>query len=73
MQTKKQSLIESFTNILIWYTVSVIAQYYVYPFFWINIWMKKNLIIWFIFTVISLARNYIIRRYYNKKHNKAII
>ena len=67
MQTKKQSLIESITNILIGYTISVIAQAIIYPLFWINIWTWKNLMIWAIFTIISLVRNYIIRRYFNKK------
>lgn len=67
MQTKKQSLIESFTNITIWYLTSVIAQAILYPLFGIEVWMKKNLLIWACFTIISLVRNYIIRRYFNNK------
>jgi len=68
MQTKLQSLIESTTNILIGYGVAVASQIVIFPFFGIDIPLESNLLIGFYFTVISLARSYLIRRWYNRKH-----
>jgi hypothetical protein len=67
MQTRLQSLIESFINILIGYLVAVISQLLIFPLFNIHIPLKDNLLIWLYFTLISLARSYIIRRYFNNK------
>lgn len=67
MQTKTQSLIESFCNILIGYVVAVISQLLVFPLFDINVPLSDNLLIGLYFTIISLVRSYIIRRYFNAK------
>ena len=67
MQSKLQSLWESFINILIGYLVALASQLLVFPLFDINIPFTDNLLIGLYFTIISLARSYIIRRYFNKK------
>lgn len=67
MQSKLQSLWESFVNILIGYLVALASQLLVFPLFDINIPFTDNLLIGLYFTIISLARSYIIRRYFNKK------
>ena len=67
IQTKLQSLWESFINILIGYLVALASQLLVFPLFDINIPFTDNLLIGLYFTIISLARSYIIRRYFNKK------
>lgn len=67
MQTRTQSFIESLTNILIGYAVAIGSQLIVFPMFEIVIPLSDNLLIGVWFTVISLARSYIIRRYFNKK------
>lgn len=67
MQTKLQSLYESFINILIGYLVALISQLLVFPLFDINVSFSDNLLIGLYFTIISLVRSYIIRRYFNKK------
>ena len=67
MQTKYQSLIESFTNILIGYTTALLSQLAIFPLFDINIPLSDNLLIGLYFTLISLVRSYVIRRYFNKK------
>lgn len=67
MQTKKQSLIESLTNVLIGYLTALVSQWLIFPLFEIKVSVQDNLIIWLYFTVISLLRSYIIRRYFNKK------
>lgn len=68
MQTKKQSLFESLLNILIGYSVAVASQVLIFPWFDIHIPLSDNLLIGFYFTIISLLRSYLIRRFFNKKH-----
>lgn len=70
MQTKKQSLIESVVNILIGYFTAFFSQLLIFPLFDINIPIQDNLLIGLYFTLISLARSYLIRRYFNNFSNK---
>tara|TARA_R100001244_G_scaffold129136_1_gene100364 strand:+ start:779 stop:1093 length:315 start_codon:yes stop_codon:yes gene_type:complete len=67
MQSKRQSFIESLTNLAVGYTISLISLFLIFPIMGIESSMGKNVIITCYFTVISLARSYIIRRYFNKK------
>ncbi len=67
MQTRLGSFIESITNILIGYTVAIASQLIVFPLFYINIPLSDNLLIGAYFTIISLVRSYVVRRYFNKK------
>ena len=68
MQTRLQSFIESFINVAIGYGVALISQILVFPLFGINIPMESNLLIGAIFTVISIARSYLVRRVFNRIH-----
>ena len=67
MQTKYQSLIESFTHILIGYLTALLSQVLIFPLFDINVSLQDNLLIGLYFTIISLIRSYLVRRYFNKK------
>ena len=67
MQTRKQSFVESLVNILIGYFTALFSQILVFPLFNIYISIYDNLLIGFYFTVISLVRSYLVRRYFNKK------
>ena len=66
MQSKKFSLIESFTSTAVGFVINVTAQTLVFPLFGINIPFHQNLSIAIIFTFISVARSYVIRRWFNK-------
>jgi hypothetical protein len=66
MQTKLHSLLESLTNIAIGLGINITAQYFIFPLFEIHIGLDQNLQIAMLFTVISLLRSYVIRRWYNK-------
>ena len=66
-QTRFNSLLESFTNILIGYTIAILSQIVVFPMFDIHVPLKTNLGIGLWFTAISLVRSYTIRRFFNKK------
>ncbi len=68
MQTKTQSMIESLINVAIGYGVALLAQIAVFPLFGIRIPMSDNILIGAIFTVISIARSYAVRRLFNHFH-----
>ena len=67
MQTRLQSFIESVTNIAVGYLVALASQLMVFPLFGIHIPLSTNLGIGAIFTVISLVRSYVIRRWFNRR------
>lgn len=66
MQTKKQSLIESITNVLIGYIVAVISNAAILPLFGVNLAFSDNLLIGLWFTAVSIVRGYAVRRYFNR-------
>jgi len=71
MQTKKQSLYESITNIVVGMVLNYIANATILPlFFEISLKSVDYIKLTLIYTVISLIRSYGLRRYYNVKHNK---
>lgn len=67
MQSKIQSLIESLINIAIGYAVALASQLVIFPIFGIHIPLSDNLAIGAWFTVISLVRSYVIRRWFNAR------
>ena len=67
MQSKKQSLIETLTNVGIGWFISFIANMLVLPLFGYNINLTDGLLISIIFTIISIFRGYVVRRWFNSK------
>lgn len=65
-QTKKHSLFESCLNVAIGYGVALASQVLIFPFYGINIPISDNLVIGVWFTMISIIRSYILRRWFNK-------
>ena len=70
MQTRKQSLIEAFANILVGYAVNMVANFFVFPLFGWHIDLHQNLLLGVIYTFISLVRSYSLRRIYNYLHSE---
>lgn len=64
-QSKLSSLIESLINILIGYVVALLSQLLIFPMVGIHISLSTNFEIGAWFTVISLVRSYVIRRWFN--------
>ena len=69
MQTKYQSFLESCLNILIGYLTALLSQLLIFPLFDIYVSIQDNLLIGLYFTIISLIRSYLIRRYFVTKSN----
>jgi len=61
------SAAESVVNVIIGYLVALTSQIIIFPFFDINIAFGDNMLIGLLFTVISLARSYVVRRLFNGK------
>ena len=70
MQSKKQSFIESLTSTTIGWLIGVILNLTILPLFDYNITVVDSLLVSLIFTVISVARGYLIRRFFNSKEKK---
>jgi hypothetical protein len=66
-QSKRHSLIESITNVIVGYAVSVVAQIFIFPIFNIETTLKTNLKIGLFFTIVSIIRSYILRRIFTKR------
>lgn len=66
-QTKLGSLIESLMNIAIGYVVAILSQLVIFPLFGIHVPLSTNLLIGVWFTVVSLVRSYVIRRWFNAR------
>lgn len=67
MQTKKQSLIESIANTAVGFAISLASIFIILPALGIESTWSKNITITIYFTVISILRSYVIRRYFTKK------
>ena len=70
MQTKRQSLIETLTNVGVGWFISFIANMLVLPLFGYNINLTDGVLISIIFTIISIVRGYVVRRWFNSKEEK---
>ena len=71
-QSKVMSFVESCANIAVGYGVAVASQIIIFPFFGINLPLKDNFLIGVWFTLISLIRSYVIRRWFNGFKNRTV-
>lgn len=67
MQTKRQSFIESLTSTTIGIIIGIVLNLIILPIFGYPVSLSDSLWISVIFTVISIIRSYIIRRWFNSK------
>lgn len=66
-QSKLESFIETCINTAIGYFVALLSQLLVFPLVGIHVPLSTNLVIGAWFTLISVARGYIIRRWFNAR------
>lgn len=70
-QTRLGSLIEACLNTGIGLVINLVAQRLVFPLFGFEPPFVTNLAIAAIFTVISIARSYVVRRWFNSRLQRA--
>lgn len=72
-QSKRGSLIETVTGTAIGYSVAVVTQVVVFPWFNLQVSTSQNLLIAAVFTIISLVRGYWVRRLFNHMHKRGFL
>ena len=60
------SFVESCANVAIGYGVALLSQLAIFPLFGIKVSLAENLLIGLFFTIISIARSYVVRRLFNR-------
>jgi len=66
-QSRRSSLVESAANVAIGYIVAVLSQMLVFPVVGIYATFSQNVISGVWFAGISLARGYLVRRFFNSR------
>lgn len=65
-QTKAGSVVESLANIVVGFGVNFCANMLILPLFGFqNLTLGKNFVIGMLYTVVSLVRSYVLRRWFN--------
>lgn len=65
-QTKLGSITEAWANIAVGFTINFIANMLILPLFgFTTLTLRTNFIIGLLYTVISLVRSYVLRRWFN--------
>ena len=65
-QSRRMSAIEAIANTVVGYVLAVATQYAVFPAFGLRVGIAENLGIGLIFTAVSLARSYALRRLFER-------
>lgn len=66
MQSRRRSLIEAITNVVVGYALAVITQIMVFAWFGLQVSLGDNLAIGAVFVTISLGRSYTLRRLFER-------
>lgn len=64
-QTKWGSFVEAWANIFVGFSINFFANLWILPWFGFHVTPSSAFLIGVIFTVISLARSYVLRRWFN--------
>lgn len=66
MQSRRWSLIEAGTNVVVGLGVSLVSQLVIFQLYGVEITLVQNLKMVFWFTLVSIVRSYVLRRIFNK-------
>lgn len=70
-QTRLGSLIEALMNVAIGFAINMAANFVILPLIGFHITLAQNLFIGVLYTGISIARSYVIRRWFNARLHAA--
>lgn len=65
-QSRAMSLVEATANVAVGYGVAVVTQILIFPIFGLHTTLAQNLKMGAIFTVVSIARSYVLRRLFER-------
>ena len=61
-QSRLMSLVEAVANVIVGYGVAVVTQILIFPVFGLQTTLGQNLAMGGVFTIVSLARSFLLRR-----------
>jgi hypothetical protein len=64
-QSRTMSLVEAVANVVVGYGVAVATQILIFPIFGMHATLAQNLKMGAVFTVVSIARSYALRRLFD--------
>ncbi len=70
-QTKLGSFYEACFNTVIGFAINYCANLLIFPLFGLSISLQANFLMGLIYTVISVARSYVVRRWFNAMLKRA--
>ena len=70
-QTRLQSFIEAAANVAIGFFINMLANFAILPLIGFHITLGQNMFIGVLYTVISVARSYVVRRWFNARLHMA--
>jgi hypothetical protein len=70
MQSKKHSMLESVTNVAVGFVITLVFSPFIYTLCGMEYTWGQLGWVTLIFTALSIARSYVIRRFFNKKTDK---
>jgi hypothetical protein len=70
-QSRKMSLVESIANVLVGFGVAVVTQSAIFPLFGLRTTLAETLAMGAIFTFVSIARSYCLRRVFERIRARA--
>lgn len=65
-QSRKASLAEAITNVVVGYWIAVAVQSVVFPLLGIRVSFSENIFIGAVFTAVSILRSYALRRLFER-------
>ncbi len=69
-QSRTMSFVEAVTNVIVGYGVAVATQILIFPMFGLHATLAQNLKIGAVFTVVSIARSYALRRLFEAARSR---
>jgi len=65
-QSRAMSLVEAVANVAVGYGIAVMTQILIFPIFGLHTTLAQNLKMGAVFTVVSIARSYVLRRLFER-------
>jgi hypothetical protein len=65
-QSRRMSLVEAVSNTVIGYLLALIVQLIAFPLFGLDVSLADNIAIALLFTAVSIARSYTLRRLFER-------
>ena len=72
-QTRLGSLIEAGINVLIGFAINMAANFVILPLVGFEITLAQNLFIGVLYTLVSVARSFVVRRWFNARLHRAAV